>query len=100
MMILQNRNKKKIKVAIYCRVSTNEQTTDNQRLRLTEYAEKEGWTYDVFTEVQSSKKTRPVKAELLQKLRSREYEAVLVYKLDRWARSSTELILEVKELIK
>ena len=99
MNLFQNRNRKKIKVAIYCRVSTNEQTPENQRLRLTEYAEREGWNYDVFTEVQSSKKTRPVKAELLQKLRNHEYDAVLVYKLDRFARSSTELILEVKELI-
>ena len=98
-MIFQNRKRNPVKIAIYCRVSTNEQTTENQKLRLTEYAKKEGWDYDVFSEVQSSKKTRPVKAELLQKLRNGEYEAVLVYKLDRWARSSTELILEVKELL-
>lgn len=97
--IFQNRKRKPAKIAIYCRVSTNEQTTENQRLRLAEYADKEGWEYDVFSEVQSSKKTRPVKAELLQKLRDGEYDAVLVYKLDRWARSSTELILEVKELL-
>jgi len=31
-------------------------------------------------------------------LREGKYQAVLIYKLDRWARSSTELILEVKEL--
>ena len=98
-MIFQNKRKKSLKVAIYCRVSTDDQTTENQSMRLTEYADKEGWEYDVYTEVRSSKKTRPVKAELLQKLRNKEYDAVLVYKLDRFARSSTELILEVKELL-
>ncbi len=86
-------------VAIYCRVSTKEQDTENQRIRLTEYADQQGWKYDVFTEVQSTRKTRPVKAELMTKLRNGEYDGVLIFKLDRWARSSAELILEVKELI-
>ncbi len=87
------------KVAIYCRVSTKEQTTENQRIRLTEYTNQQGWQYDVFSEVQSTRKTRPVKAELLHRLRKNEYDGVLIFKLDRWARSSAELILEVKELI-
>ena len=87
------------RIAIYCRVSTKEQNTENQRIRLTEYANKLGWQYDVFSEVQSTRKTRPVKAELLNRLRNNEYDGVLIFKLDRWARSSAELILEVKELI-
>lgn len=87
------------KVAIYCRVSTQEQDTENQRIRLTEYADQKGWQYDVYTEVQSTRKTRPVKADLMSKLREHIYDGVLIFKLDRWARSSTELILEVKELI-
>ena len=89
-----------MKIAIYCRVSTNEQTPENQRIRLTEYAKVKGWEFDVFSEVESTRKTRPVKAELLHKLRNRQYDGVLVYKLDRWARSSTELVLEITELIK
>jgi len=28
-----------------------------------------------------------------------EYGGVIIYKIDRWARSSTELILEIKELV-
>ncbi len=88
-----------VKVAIYCRVSTQEQDTENQRIRLTEYADQKGWEYDVFTEIQSTRKTRPVKAELITKLRDNKYDGVLIFKLDRWARSSTELILEVKEII-
>ena len=87
------------KVAIYCRVSTQEQDTENQRIRLTEYANQKGWQYDVYTEVQSTRKTRPVKAELMNKLRNNEYDGVFIFKLDRWARSSVELILEVKEII-
>ncbi len=88
-----------MKVALYIRVSTENQTTENQRIRLEEYAKSNNWKYDLFDEVESTRKTRPVKQALLTKLRANEYDAVLVYKLDRWARSSTELILETKELI-
>lgn len=87
------------KVALYCRVSTHEQTTENQKIRLVEYAKSKGYEYGLFEEVESSRKTRPVKQELLLQLRNRKYDGVIVFKLDRWARSSTELILDTKELI-
>lgn len=87
------------KIALYCRVSTTEQTTENQRIRLVEYAGQQGYSYDLYEEQESTRKTRPVKQALLAKLRAGEYESVVVYKLDRWARSSTELILDTKELI-
>jgi len=87
-----------MKLAIYCRVSTNEQNPENQKIRLIEYAKEKGLTYDVFSEVESTRKTRPIKAELLHRLRNGKYDGVLIYKLDRWARSSTELILEIDEL--
>jgi putative DNA-invertase from lambdoid prophage Rac len=86
-------------IALYVRVSTAEQTVENQKIRLIEYAEKNGCTFDVFEEVESTRKTRPIKQSLLTRLRKNEYDAVVVYKLDRWARSSTELILDTKELI-
>lgn len=86
-------------IACYVRVSTIFQTVDNQRIRLIEYAERNGYTYDLYEEVESTRKTRPVKQQLLAKLRSGEYSAIVVYKLDRYARSSRELILEVQELI-
>ena len=91
---------KNVKYAIYCRVSTNEQTPENQKIRLTEYAKEKGWDFDIYSEIESTRKTRPVKTELLHKLRNGEYDGVLIFKLDRWARSSTELILEIDELTK
>jgi putative DNA-invertase from lambdoid prophage Rac len=87
------------KIALYSRVSTDKQTTDNQKLRLLEYAKYNNIDYEIFDEVESTRNTRPVKQILLDKLRNKEFESVVVYKLDRWARSSTELILEIKELI-
>ena len=87
-----------MKIAIYCRVSTEEQTTENQKIRLTEYAKRNKWDYEIIEEVMSSRKTRPKKAELLQRLRLKEFDGVLIYKLDRWARSSYELLNEIQEL--
>jgi putative DNA-invertase from lambdoid prophage Rac len=89
------------KVALYCRVSLSNgsQTTDNQKYRLLEYVDRQGLKYDIYEETESTRKTRPVKQALLAKLRNHDYDAVIVYKLDRWARSSTELILDTKELI-
>jgi len=88
-------------VALYCRVSLSNgsQTTENQRIRLVEYATKNNLTYDIYEEEESTRKTRPVKQALMERLRNHEYEAVIVYRLDRWARSSTELILGAKELL-
>lgn len=92
----------KQRVALYCRVSLSNgsQTTENQRIRLVEYATQNNFTYDIYEEEESTRKTRPVKQALLAKLRNHDYDAVVVYKLDRWARSSTELIMDVSELVK
>lgn len=88
------------KVALYCRVSTSEQTNENQKIRLLKYASDNDVAFDMFEETESSRKTRPVKADLLNRLRNKEYESVIVYKLDRFARSSAELILDISELVK
>jgi len=88
-----------LKVALYKRVSTSKQTNENQSIRLIEYVKAKGWDYDEYDEVESSRKTRPVKQHLMGLLRQGRYDGVVVYKLDRWARSSTELILEAKELL-
>lgn len=87
------------KSALYSRVSTSKQTTENQKVRLLQYGIDYNLKFDLFDEIESTRKTRPIKQELLQKLRKGEYKEVIVYKLDRWARSSPELILEIQELL-
>jgi putative DNA-invertase from lambdoid prophage Rac len=89
-----------MKVAIYTRVSTREQTTENQRIPLVEYAERMGYEYEIIEEVESTRKTRPMKYALMQRLRHKEFGAVLVAKLDRWARSMSELVRDIEELEK
>jgi putative DNA-invertase from lambdoid prophage Rac len=87
------------KYALYQRVSTYDQSTASQRDIIIQYANQHGFEYDLYDEVESTRRTRPVKQALLQKLRNGEYVGCIVYKIDRWARSSTELILEIKELV-
>ncbi len=87
------------KYALYQRVSTIDQSTSSQQDTIIRFAEQQGYKYDLYDEVESTRRTRPVKQALLQKLRNGDYEGVIVYKIDRWARSSTELILEIKELV-
>src|ERR1035437_10668087 len=88
------------KIALYCRVSTNEQTTENQQIKLIEHANRMGWNYSLFEEVQSTTKARPIKSNLLQRLRKDEYDGIAVFRLDRYSRSTTELLLEIQELVK
>ena len=85
-------------VALYCRVSTQDQHTENQKIILEEHAERMGWDYTLYEEKESTRKTRPIKYALMQELRNKKYDAVCVLKIDRWGRSMLELAGEIKEL--
>lgn len=87
-----------MKVAIYCRVSTDDQTTENQRLILTNYCERMSYDYEVFVETESSRKTRPIQYNLYQRLLRKEFDGLIIYKFDRWARSTQELVQHMNDL--
>lgn len=87
-----------MKMAIYCRVSRNDLNVDNQELALVEYANQKKWEYEIFHETESTRKTRPVKEGILRSIREGKFDGVLIYKLDRWARSLQELIMNVTEI--
>lgn len=89
----------KMKVAIYARVSTEEQTTQNQILALEKHAQRLDWEYEIFEEQESSRKTRPVKNAVYQALLKGEFDGLLIYKFDRWARSTQELVTEIDILV-
>lgn len=81
-----------MKVAIYCRVSTIDQNPENQRIELERFANAMGWDYVVFEEKESSRNTRPIKNMVYQDALRKKYDLILVWKLDRWARSMSELV--------
>lgn len=86
------------RVAIYCRVSTQDQTIEQQKVPLIELCESKGWGYEVFEEkVSGAKVSRTELDRMLQRLRRKEFNAVLVYKLDRLGRSLKHLIQLIEE---
>lgn len=87
-----------MKVAIYCRISRIDLNNDNQKIALEKHAKEKGWEYEVFEETESTRNTRPIKEKVLQLLREGKFDGVLVYKIDRWARSLQELIMNIDEL--
>jgi len=87
-----------MKYAIYVRVSKAEQILENQINPLLEYAKRMGWEYELFKEKESTRKTRPIQWDLYNRLLKKEFDGLLFYKLDRWARSLKELVTHMEEL--
>jgi DNA invertase Pin-like site-specific DNA recombinase len=85
---------------LYARVSTNDQQTlamQNRTMR--EYAARRGWTVVMqIREVNSGAAKREAREKLLEAARRREIDLVLVWRLDRWGRSVTDLLATLQEL--
>lgn len=80
-----------MRVAIYARVSTKEQTCENQLAELRELCARRGWEAVEFVDqgVSGAKLARPALDDLLRRVRAGgEFEAVVVWKIDRFARST------------
>lgn len=90
----------KSRVAIYARVSTQDQSTEMQLDSLREYAKQRKWKIVAeFDETASgAKDDRPKRTELINLCRQKKIDVVLVWKLDRWGRSMTDLVLTLKEI--
>ena len=85
------------RVALYVRVSTEDQRTANQERELRKYVQRrEGWTtpegYVFKDEVSGTKERRPGLDALKQAVHRRKVHVVLCTKLDRLARSLTQLV--------
>src|SRR6266513_1491728 len=91
---------KMFRAGLYARVSTNDQQTLPMQSRaLREYAARRGWTITMqVREVGSGAVQRQAREKLLEAARRREIEVVLVWRLDRWGRSVTDLLATLQEL--
>jgi DNA invertase Pin-like site-specific DNA recombinase len=88
------------RAGLYARVSTNDQQTLPMQSRaMREYAARRGWTIAMqIREVGSGAAQREVREKLLEAARRREIDVVLVWRLDRWGRSVTDLLATLQEL--
>src|SRR6266702_6703522 len=91
---------KMFRAGLYARVSTNDQQTLPMQSRaMREYAARRGWTITrQVREVGSSATQREAREKLLEAARRREIDVVLVWRLDRWGRSVTDLLATLQEL--
>ncbi len=89
------------RVALYARVSTkNGQDPETQLLALREYAHARG--FEIFSEyvdvgISGSKDSRPALNQLMKHARKRRFDAVLVARFDRFARSTRHLVRALEE---
>src|SRR6202167_5770497 len=96
----RRKHPKMFRVGLYARVSTFDQHTIPLQVRaLREYATRRGWTIALqMKEVGSSAAQRQLRKKLLDAARRREIDVVLVWRLDRWGRSVTDLVSTLQEL--
>lgn len=92
---------KKIKVAIYERVSKIDQTTLNQELELKTYCERNNYEiYNIYKDegVSGAKTSRPELDKMLTDMRNHLFEIIIVWKFDRLGRSTAHLLQVLEEL--
>jgi putative DNA-invertase from lambdoid prophage Rac len=91
---------KMFRAGLYARVSTNDQQTlAMQHRAMREYAARRGWTVALqIREVSSGAVQREAREKVLEAARRREIDVVLVWRLDRWGRSVTDLLATFQEL--
>ena len=83
-----------MKVAIYCRVSTEDQFAEKQEVSCLEFCERNKFeVFKVYKDVISgSTQSRPAFNELLEDMRHYKFDTVMVTKLDRLGRSLQHLL--------
>src|SRR3954470_5070940 len=91
------------RVAIYLRVSTSKQDTDNQRRELEAVAARSGWqVVKVFEDAGISgakeRDKRPGLDAMLKAVNSREFDIVAAWSVDRLGRSLTDLLSILQSL--
>jgi predicted site-specific integrase-resolvase len=86
-----------VRTAIYARVSTanNGQDSSMQTRELREYCERRGWKFAgeyVDEGISGSKDSRPELNRLMADAHRRRFDAVVVWRFDRFARSVSHLL--------
>lgn len=82
-----------MKVGLYARVSTDKQDTDNQMIRLREIAQNRGYeVFDEYVDIASGRNAnRPNLDRMMKDAKQHRFDKIIAVKLDRIARSVTNL---------
>jgi len=89
-----------MRAAVYARVSTTDQSTENQTLELHRYCEARDWTAVDYldTGVSGAKDSRPALDAMLKDAKRRRFDVLLVWRLDRLGRNLRHLVTMLDEL--
>jgi putative DNA-invertase from lambdoid prophage Rac len=87
-------------IAIYCRVSTDDQSCDRQERDLRAFGRRANHkVVAIFRETASgADNARPERAKVLALARARKIDAVLVTELTRWGRSTQDLVATLNDM--
>ncbi len=91
------------KAAIYARVSTDRQTTENQLRELREVAERHGWSVvaehvDQGVSGVKGREKRPALDKLLKAANRREFDIIMAWSVDRLGRSLQHLVVFLDDI--
>ncbi len=88
------------KVAIYCRVSTSDQSCERQERDLLEYAHLAGYqVIGIWKDTAAgTKQNRVERQKVLAMAQERKIDAILVTEMTRWGRSTIDLMQTLQEL--
>jgi len=82
-----------MKVAIYCRVSTDEQELEQQIESCKKFCDYKNFEYVIFQDIGSGKNMqRPQFLDMLNRIRAREFQGVVIFRFDRLGRNSREVV--------
>ena len=88
------------KAAIYARVSTEDQNAAMQVEELRSMCERRGWEiYNEYVDggYSGTKTSRPALDQMMKDARRRKFDIVLVWKFDRFARSTKQLVVALED---
>jgi DNA invertase Pin-like site-specific DNA recombinase len=87
------------RAALYLRVSTDRQSTENQKPEVEQLARARGFeVVTIYEEQASAAKARPKYEQMLKDARRRKFDVLVVWALDRFGRSMTGNLTDVLEL--
>jgi DNA invertase Pin-like site-specific DNA recombinase len=86
--------------ALYARVSTTDQQTENQLTELRQYAVARGWSVAEYIDhgVSGAKDRRPALDRLVSDAKRRRFDVVVVWRLDRLGRNLRHLVGLIEDL--
>lgn len=85
-------------VAIYCRVSSEQQELAQQIESCKKFCEYKQFEYSVFSDIGSGKNmNRPQFLNMLDRIRKREFDGIVVFRFDRLGRNAREVVTLFEE---